>query len=94
MTVFTAIGHGIGHGTEPVRHQCGYVLDDGHGGKRHGPRQLCAFGHCVQIFCPGCRRYEMGWGAIGCSCETGRSGHGTRAEFPRPSVAHLLKTRR
>lgn len=88
----TPKGHRIWH--EPMRHPCGFILDDKRGNKFQGEPVLCFFGTCVQIFCPGCRRYDMGWGRILCPCETRSSGHGTRQEFARPSLRRLVKRRR
>lgn len=89
MKTRSSKGHQLMH--SPFRHQCGHILDDRKGTRSHGPRTICRFGNCVQFFCPGCRRYDMGWGPIMCPCETGRHGHGTRDEYRRPSVRHLIK---
>lgn len=78
----TPKGHRLSH--EPIRHDCGHILDDRRGNEYRGPRRVCRFGYCTQFFCPGCRRYEMGWGPIECRCETHRQGHGTYDEFARP----------
>lgn len=78
----------------PIRHRCGYILDDRRGHNYRAAPVQCPFGACTQFFCPGCRRYDMGWGAIQCPCDTGRCGHGTYAEFPRPRIRHLTKRSR
>lgn len=75
-------GHRVWH--EPLRHGCGFILDDKRGNKFHGEPRRCPFDNCVQFFCPGCRRYDMGWGPIACPCETGRNGHGTYDEHRKP----------
>lgn len=85
-------GHRVHH--RPLRHDCGYILSDGRGHRFSGEPVRCPFGTCTQFFCPGCRRFDMGWGVINCPCEMRRHGHGTRAEFPRRSVRHLVKGRR
>jgi hypothetical protein len=57
-------------------------------------RTMCGYRRCVQTFCPHCRRCQGGWGEVGCPCDTGRHGHRTYAEFPRPGHGHLAKRRR
>lgn len=56
-------------------------------------KRICPFDRCVQFFCPGCRRYQSGWGEMGCPCDADRSGHGTYAEFPHPGAGRLVKLR-
>jgi len=82
-------GHRVFH--QPLRHTCGFVVDDRRGNRTRGTRRICPYGTCVQFFCVSCRRYDMGWGLVLCPCETRRHGHGTYAEFSRPSVKHLVK---
>ncbi|TDC02080.1 hypothetical protein E1091_01600 [Micromonospora fluostatini] len=73
----------------PFRHECGTVLDDRQGG-RFEVRGVCGWGCCVQLFCPGCRRYTGGWGPVKCPCQK-NNGHGTRAEHKRPGAGRLVK---
>jgi hypothetical protein len=72
-------------------HRCGHLLVDAYGNSFDGGPQLCPLGQCTTFFCPRCHRYLYGWGAIGCACCNGRKGHGTRGEFAKRSVRHLVK---
>lgn len=77
----------------PYRHDCGTVLSDWKGGNWEVTK-TCGWGHCTQYFCPGCGRNTGGFGPVGCHCEASSNGHGTYAEYPRPSLARLRKTRK
>jgi hypothetical protein len=83
------VGHRIIHA--PDVHRCGLVLNDKRGNEVKEIHKVCPFKRCNQFFCPGCRRYLWGAGAIACACDTNPSGHGTYAEYARPSVRHLVK---
>lgn len=81
-------GHIRSH--EPLRHECGAVLDDRQG-NRYEVQRFCAWGTCVQYFCPGCRRFTSGWGPVGCQCEEQPCGHGTYDEYARPGAGRFQK---
>lgn len=84
----TTTGHARSH--EPIRHDCGAILDDRQGNK-YETMKFCAWATCVQYFCPGCGRFTSGWGPIGCQCEEQPCGHGTYDEYSRPGAGKFKK---
>lgn len=78
---------------EPLRHSCGTILDDRHG-NNYEQVEVCGWGTCMQVYCPGCRAYIHGYGPTGCRCEVEPCGHGTYASIVGEPPVRLRGKRR